>query len=286
MRHEDVVRPHHGVYAPAAAPDFVDGCRRAQPLLGSHRWFSHLTAARLWGIPLPFFWQEDEPLHVLTLPGSEPLHRPGIVGWESARHPGGEIVAGMPVVPAAAVWAQLAVPGATGIHPESGRRRSLDVRWLVAAADYLLTGPRLRGGRVPLCTAEDLAAALQAHRGRRGARALATALPQARVGAQSPRETLLRLALVARGLPEPAVQPPVLTREGIRHPDLGYLDERVLIEYQGDHHRTDRRQWREDLKRQQLFEDAGYRVIAVGIDEFEDECLALAQRVLRALAQR
>lgn len=75
----------------------------------------------------------------------------------------------------------------------------------------------------------------------------------------------------------------MLTAAGIRHPDLGYLEARVLIEYQGDHHRTDRRQWREDLVRRQLFEDAGHRVIEVSADVFDDGCHALAQRVRRAL---
>ena len=39
---------------------------------------------------------------------------------------------------------------------------------------------------------------------------------------------------------------------------------RLLLEYQGDEHRVSRQRWLEDLTRVQLFEDAGYRVIAVG----------------------
>lgn len=280
----DLTRPHRGLYAPAAGDDLFAACERALPLVGNHRWFSHLTAARLWGMPLPFPWRGGEPLHVLTLPGAEPLRRAGVVGWESADHPGGALLGPLPVVAAASVWAQLAVPGATGRDPETGRRQALPGPWLVAAGDYLLTGPWRRDGvRTPLCSLDDLAVAGVAHRGKRGAKALAWALERVRIGAQSPRESLLRLALVDRGLPEPAVQPPIATSAGIRHPDLGYVDERVLIEYQGDHHRTDPAQWREDLRRQELFEDAGYRVIAVTIDDFADGCFALAQRIRRAL---
>lgn len=283
LQRADIVHPHHGVYATVGERDLVDRCAEVAMLLGPHRWFSHVTAARLTGIPLPIPWTEDEPIHVLALPGAEPLHRPGIVGWESAQHPGGVMRAGFPVVSPAAVWAQLSIPGATGIDPETRRRRALDGRWLVASGDFLLTGPRAYGGRARLCTLADLTRVATGHRGKRGAKNLSWALPRLRVGAQSPRESLLRLALVERGLPEPVVQPAIMTAAGILHSDLGYPDHRVLIEYEGDHHRTDRAQWLEDLRRRQLFEDAGYRVIAVGMNEFDDGCYALAQRIRRAL---
>lgn len=284
LRHADVAHPHRGVYATASPDDVRAVCTAAVPLLGRHRWFSHLTAARLWGIPLPFSWTPDEPLHVLTLAGAEPVRRPTIVGWESAAHPGVSMCDGLPTVSAAGVWAQLSIPGAIGVDPENGVRRALPREWLVAAGDYLLTGPRRSGRRVPLATLEELAQATRNHRGKRGSRALAWAFERVRPGPQSPRESLLRLALVARGLPEPDVQVPVRTAMGIRHSDLGYPDARVLIEYHGDHHRTDRRQWLEDQTRRQLFEEQGNRLFEVGMDAFDDDCFALAQRIRRALS--
>ncbi len=285
LRRSDIAHPHRGVFSYEASLDLHDRCREALPPLGPHRFFSHLTAARLWGIPLPFDSPPAEPLHVLTRPGAEPLRRPRIVGWESSDAVAVQRWVGLPLVAPAMAWAQLSVPGALGRDADSGRRLALREDWLVAAGDYLLTGPRQFGRRVPLCTAADLAAAASAHRGRRGAKALTAAHARVRPGPQSPRESLLRLALVDRGLPEPTVQPPIMTAAGIRHPDLGYLVERVLIEYQGDHHRTDQRQWREDLTRRQLFEDAGYRVIEVAGDVFDDGCLAFAIRVRRALSR-
>ena len=101
----------------------------------------------------------------------------------------------------------------------------------------------------------------------------------------SPRESLLRLILVAGGLPEPEVQFAVRTAQGIRHADLGYRDARLLIEYQGDDHRTSRKRWLEDVTRRQLFEDAGYRVIEIGAADLADEA-ALVARVRRALQGR
>lgn len=286
LRQPDVVRVHRGLYAPAGAADLREDCTNTLPLLGRDRCFSHLTAARLWGIPLPFEWAASEPLHVLAAAGAEPLRRPRVVGWESATHRGEVLQGVIPLTSPAVTWALLSVPGAAGVDAETGRKRALSLRWLVAAGDYLLTGPRGSGVRVPLCTRDELAEAAHARRGRRGARALAWALDRVRTGPQSPRESLLRLALVHQGLPEPVIQPPVQTADGIRHADLGYPEARVMIEYQGDHHRTDARQWREDLHRQQLFEDAGYRVIAVALDVFDDDCAALAHRIRRALAGR
>lgn len=85
------------------------------------------------------------------------------------------------------------------------------------------------------------------------------------------------------GLPEPDVQVPVVTREGVRHADLGYPGARVLLEYQGDEHRTSRERWLSDLRRIQLFQDAGYHVILVGAPDVDTHITALAGRVRRAL---
>ena len=77
----------------------------------------------------------------------------------------------------------------------------------------------------------------------------------------SPGDVWVQLAAV---LPEPVVSPPVEVLGGIvLHPDLGYVDHRIAIEYEGEHHRLDRRQWQHDLERQMLFEAAGWRLVRV-----------------------
>ncbi|MBW8870814.1 MAG: DUF559 domain-containing protein [Leifsonia sp.] len=45
--------------------------------------------------------------------------------------------------------------------------------------------------------------------------------------------------------------------------DLAYPEWRLALEYEGDHHRTDRGQWHKDIDRQSRLEDLGWRVIRV-----------------------
>lgn len=284
----DIRHPHHGIYSASSRDDPLtpqNRCRELAIAFDGVRVFSHLTAARLWGMPLPFGWSETEDMHTIAHHGAAPMRRPGVVGWETALELKWTWLDGLPVTQPAEVWCQLAMPGATGVD-RSGRRRSLSVEWLVAVGDYLLTGPKVEGVRTPLCTREHLIAALARHRGKRGVKAARDALDRIRTPVHSPRESLLRLLLVDHGLPEPEVQLAVMTAQGVRHADLGYRAARLLIEYQGDHHRTDRDQWLDDLTRTQLFTDAGYDTIYVGAaDVTPSAAAALVERIRRALAR-
>jgi very-short-patch-repair endonuclease len=176
------------------------------------------------------------------------------------------------------VWAQLSVLAA------GGRREGLTPEWLVAIGDFLVSGARTETGKAqPLCSIAELDKAARLRRGKCGAKLLSSSLPLVRTGVDSPKETELRLGLVAAGLPEPEIQLSVMTAAGKRHADLGYRDARVLLEFQGDEHRVDRRRWMDDLTRVQLFEDAGYRVMLVADADLTPDCRALASRIRRVL---
>lgn len=74
-------------------------------------------------------------------------------------------------------------------------------------------------------------------------------------------ESELRVAIVLAGFPTPAVNLAVDDgRGGLVRPDLSWPTSRVAIEYEGDHHRTDRRQWHHDIQRSQRLEDAGWAI--------------------------
>jgi very-short-patch-repair endonuclease len=103
-------------------------------------------------------------------------------------------------------------------------------------------------------------------------------------GAQSPRETWLRLLLIDGGLPRPVTQIEVRDAAGYRAClDLGWEGPMVAVEYDGDQHRTDRPQYVKDIRRWEMLEDLGWRIIRVVKEDRRDRILT---RVRDALASR
>ena len=84
-----------------------------------------------------------------------------------------------------------------------------------------------------------------------------------RPGTDSPAETDLRLDLVAFGLPEPVVNFDILDAScrRIAIGDLAYPGFRVLVEYDGDHHRANPAQYARDVDRLDDLAHTGWRVI-------------------------
>lgn len=134
-------------------------------------------------------------------------------------------------------------------------------------------------------TITDVAGLARRHRGARGLRQLETVLGLVDPGAQSPRESFLRLLLVDAGIPRPRSQVPVLGVDGvpIAYLDLGWEDYMVGVEYDGDHHRVDRWQYIKDIRRLELLERMGWLIIRVVA---EDRPADIVRRVRRALEVR
>ena len=148
----------------------------------------------------------------------------------------------------------------------------------VAAIDALARATRLR-----VADAESLAGRYQGHRNIRRARA---ALKLVDAGAESPRETWLRLLLVEAGYPRPQTQIPVYGGYGelVAVLDMGWDDIKVAVEYEGDHHRVDRRQFNKDIRRfESLTTDLGWIVVRVTV---EDVPGGILRRVAAAWARR
>jgi len=82
-------------------------------------------------------------------------------------------------------------------------------------------------------------------------------------GAQSPRESYLRLLLIDAGLPRPQTQIPVPGVDGIplAYLDLGWPEYMVAVEYDCDQHRTDRRQFVKDIRRLEMLERMGWNLL-------------------------
>lgn len=111
---------------------------------------------------------------------------------------------------------------------------------------------------------DDVRRLIDAHPGARGLRQLRAALSLVDGGAASPEETWLRLLLIDSGLPRPATQIPVHERwRLIAQLDMSWETYKVAVEYDGDHHRTNRRQYAKDQWRIRKLEAMGWVVIRV-----------------------
>lgn len=131
----------------------------------------------------------------------------------------------------------------------------------------------------------DAVGLMQRQRGRRGIQGASVALDLVDAGAQSPKETWLRLLLVHDGLPRPQTQIPVLNEfdEPIAYLDMGWRERMVAVEYDGDHHRTSRSQYSYDVRRLEMLQRRGWIVIRVTADDRPADIL---RRVREALARR
>ncbi len=138
----------------------------------------------------------------------------------------------------------------------------------VAAIDALARATKLEVTEAQLLT--------ERYRGHRNVRRARHALTLVDAGAESPRETWLRLLLIKAGYPRPQTQIPVHGEYGelVAVLDMGWEDVKIALEYEGDHHRTDRRQFRRDIARYEALPDLGWMTIRVTSGDTQGGILA------------
>jgi hypothetical protein len=147
----------------------------------------------------------------------------------------------------------------------------------VAAIDSLARATEIKVADVELLT--------QRYPGRRGIARARLAIALFDAGAQSPKETWLRLVLVNAGLPRPQTQIPVLDEFGtvIAYLDMGWEDVKVAVEYDGEQHRNDRSQYNWDIRRSEILQRLGWIVVRVVAG---DRPASIVRRVKSALGGR
>jgi hypothetical protein len=133
--------------------------------------------------------------------------------------------------------------------------------------------------------AADIEVLAQRYAGRRGIARAREAVRLFDAGAQSPRESWLRIVLIQAGLPRPQTQIRVYDEfgEAIAYLDMGWEDVKVAVEYDGEQHRRDRRQYTWDIRRLEMLERGGWIVIRVVAGDRPDD---IVRRVRAALARR
>lgn len=226
-RAKDLIRVSRGILVPAGVPLQGAAALAAYTEANPVSVVSHVSAARLWGIPLSPRQQGDWRIHLANPLTNFAPRRVNVVGHRLA-FARGEIwkLDGVRLTGAARTWLDLAA--------------LLSWEELVAAGDFLVCshGAESPVPRQCLCSIDDLARIAASHHGYRGLRYARAALGVIRVGADSPPESAMRLALVAAGLPEPELNTVVRDAEGWPQlwPDGAYPRDSISLQYDGNHH--------------------------------------------------
>jgi very-short-patch-repair endonuclease len=114
-------------------------------------------------------------------------------------------------------------------------------------------------------TVGDISAVAARHRAAPGLRRLEHTLALVDPGSESPKETWLRLLLQRSGLPPVQTQIEVRDEFGnfVARLDMGWPELKLAIEYDGDQHRTERKQYVRDMRRLEELNRMGWVVIRV-----------------------
>ncbi len=256
-------RPFWGIRNPAGIESAR--ARAFAPRMPERGFYMGTTAATLLGLPLPPRLRHDERLHIGVKAGARRVEAAGI-----ARH-------------------HIHISGSdltttNELPVTSAARTFCDLGNLLRLAELVAVGDRILWRRDPLATSRELWEALDRYVSRRGVRTIRAAIPLLTSRADSAPESEIRVSIIEFGLPLPQVNRAVSDRRGrlIATPDLSWPRHRIALEYEGDHHRTDRDQWQHDLERFSSLQEAGWIVLRATAADLRDP-RGLLQRLARLL---
>ncbi|MFJ4209694.1 DUF559 domain-containing protein [Paenarthrobacter sp. NPDC089675] len=271
-RRQDVDPVSRGLYRPAEWDFDLSSAARSLASATPGAWISHVTAARLHGLVLPAWLADSNELH-LSKPRKLPsVRRKGVSGHTVLVFDGEvEDVEGVRMTTRSRTWLDLA--------------SLLPLYDLVCMGDQLIRHPRpeFEGRTTPFSTLPDLQAMLQLHRNRQGVVRAREACDLMRVGSDSAQESLLRLAMLDAGLPEPDLQIKLRPEDPFSPTaDLGFRSRRLAIQYDGGHH-LEEEQIFSDLRRDKAFRAAGWNVLVFGKDDARDNFSSATRAIKKAL---
>ena len=221
---------------------------------------SHWSAADVLGLPVPYNPFE----HVTVRKADDRRYRPTIKPHVTIRKRGVIVVRGIPVTDPITTFLQMA-----------GHLSLVD---LVVLGDAIVRKYRISPGR--LLKAARASTDYYASAARRAA-------AYVRKGVDSPMETRLRMLLVLAGLPEPVVNVVLVHEDGSwrRRFDLCYPRIKLVVEYNGRHHREEP-QRSKDRGRNKELETEGYLILPFEAEDIFDTPLATLEKVRRHLILR
>ena len=268
----DVAHVSRGLYRPAGWDFELEAAARALSAATPSAWISHVTAARIRSSCLPPWLADSTELH-LSKPRSLPsVRRQGVVGHTVTAADGEvESVDGIRISTRPRTWLDMA--------------RVVPLKDLICLGDELIRLPRpeFEGRDTPFATLEELRAMTDRHKNLQGIVRAREALELMRVGADSGPETLLRLAMLDAGIPEPQLQLRLRAADpSSPSADLGYRHRRVAIQYDGGHHLAPRQRL-SDRRRDKAFEAAGWTVHIFDRDDLADGFEGAVRMIKREL---
>lgn len=224
--------------------------------LTAPHWFSHESAALIWGLPT---WRTPQLVHV-----RQDSHPSARRDRTIARHGGAIDTAHLTTVGTLPVTdlEQTMVDCARTLPPLAG---------LVVADAALRTG----------ADREQALAMLEGVKGRNGVARARAVIELADEGSESPGETATRFVLLREGFPRPETQVRVDTRLGPFWADLGWEEWPVLLEYDGRAKYLTSEDLVREKRRQDAVTETGRRMVRVTKEDIGRRA-ALAVRV-RAL---
>lgn len=132
--------------------------------------------------------------------------------------------------------------------------------------------------------AEDVLDLAQRHPHVKGLRRVDRLLDLVDAGAESPKESWLRMLLINAAYPRPATQIPVLGADGYPryYLDMGWEQIKVAVEYDGEHHREDPVAYRKDIIRMEYLAGLHWIVVRVVKGQNRNQILARVDRAVRS----
>jgi very-short-patch-repair endonuclease len=267
LRVGDLAHPFRGVYLPGAAKaDVAVRCHALAHRLPEYAFFSSITAASLYGVPLPLRHENSDVLHVGVPAPFEPPSGRGISG-HMLEMDGRDIQLreGLRLPSPEETWCQLA--------------SYLLLNELVAAGDFLIHW------RSPMSTIELLTGAVLGWHGRRGVLKLRRALDHLNERSESPQESALRVIVTEAGFAGLEANYWIQTSGGYRYrADLAFPARRLILEYQSAFHENPE-SFRSDMTRVSRLEADDWKVTQINKDDLRDR-VELVSRIARILKSR
>jgi len=261
LRRRDFQQVVTGVWVHRDGIDDLTLIRAALALHPDGAFASHLSAAKVWGLPVP-----DHPFaHVTVRKPEDRRYRAEIKPHVTSRPRRVIVVRGIRTTDPVATFIDCA--GSLSLVELVVLGDALVKRYDVSAYELL-----------EACRASDDYYAGLARR----------AAEYVRDGVDSPMETRLRMLIVLAGLPEPQVNVILYNSDGTwrRRFDLYYPEARLIVEYDGRQHAESVAQWQSDLERREEFDDEDYRILVVTAKGVFVEPERTLQRVRRQLVLR